>query len=366
MIYDTFKLPLVRFYIATQPKSVLHEEAHDDSDCDSFVSEPDLLPQNKQSTLEFTIETNNQLMTDESHDFLLEVFIISEESVTEESFTESSVNRENPASPFANINSDPITLYSTSDPEITFGPAQTGADDNLSDTLIYQPDELPQSPLQILPDITLVLHHSNSFNEVIAAFSDPDIMYKTLKVKRLLPDHSVEKGSGSGVVRDVYSSFWEEFYERCTLGTTVKLPFLRHNLSTATWKAIGRIFVKGFQDCQYMPIKLAPPFLEEMLFGAAHKMKSKEAEVALHLKRYIRELDEEKLARFLRFCTGSNLLTSGQIQVEFIAQSSFTRRPIGRTCGMILQLSDNDDSFPDFRSEFNSILESNIWIMDIV
>ena len=28
--------------------------------------------------------------------------------------------------------------------------------------------------------------------------------------------------------------------------------------------------MKGFQDCQFMPIKLAPPFLEEMLFGAAH------------------------------------------------------------------------------------------------
>ena len=96
------------------------------------------------------------------------------------------------------------------------------------------------------------------------------------------------------------------------------------------------------------------------------EMKSKEAEVALHLKRYIRELDEEKLGRFLRFCTGSNLLTSGQIQVEFIAQSSFTRRPIGRTCGMILQLSENYDSFPDFRSELNSILPSNIWITNIV
>ena len=74
---------------------------------------------------------------------------------------------------------------------------------------------------------------------MIAAFSDPDIMYKTLKVKRLLPDHSVEKGSGSGVVRDVYSSFWDkEFYERCTLGTTVKVPFVRHDFSTATWKAV--------------------------------------------------------------------------------------------------------------------------------
>ncbi|KAI4809987.1 hypothetical protein KUCAC02_018837 [Chaenocephalus aceratus] len=55
-----------------------------------------------------------------------------------------------------------------------------------------------------------------------------------------------------------------------TLGTTIKVPSLRHDFSTATWKAIGRIFVKGFQDCQYMPIKLAPPFVEGMLFGAAH------------------------------------------------------------------------------------------------
>lgn len=46
-------------------------------------------------------------------------------------------------------------------------------------------------------------------------------------------------------------------------------------------------------------------------------MTSKEAEVAQHLKRYIRELNEEKLGRFLRFCTGSDLLVSGLIKVEF-------------------------------------------------
>ena len=95
-------------------------------------------------------------------------------------------------------------------------------------------------------------------------------------------------------------------------------------------------------------------------------MTQKEAEVSQHLKRYIRELNEEKLGRFLRFCTGSDLLVSGHIMVEFAVQSSFTRRPIAHTCGMVLKLSDSYDHFPDFRSEFNSILESNIWIMDIL
>lgn len=72
MIYDTVKLPLLRFYIATRPKSVLSDdesESDEDPDCDSFVSEPDLVPNSEQSTLEFAIERNNQLdLTDEPHD----------------------------------------------------------------------------------------------------------------------------------------------------------------------------------------------------------------------------------------------------------------------------------------------------------
>lgn len=52
-----------------------------------------------------------------------------------------------------------------------------------------------------------VLHHSNSFRGMIEAFSVPEIMSETLKVRRLLRD------SGSGGVRDVYSSFWTEWYQ---------------------------------------------------------------------------------------------------------------------------------------------------------
>ncbi|XP_061576483.1 uncharacterized protein LOC133442491 [Cololabis saira] len=467
MIYDTVKLPLLRFYVSTQPKSVLSEESdyHNLSNADC-VSEPD----NEQS-----VDQNYQQDSkDEPHDFLPEVFIVSEEVLTD-----SSVTRETPASSsqetVALVISDPMAfsvdknyaiLQDDSDPEIIFGAQQTVNDDfsDLSDTLIYEPDELPENPLNILPETILVLHHSNSFIEMIDAFSDPEILNKTLKVRRLLPDNSVEKGSGSGVIRDVYSSFWAEFYERCTLGTTLKVPFLRHDFCAATWKAIGRILLKGFQDCKYLPIKLAPPFLEEMLYGAVHSdlktsflqfvssqeqdvlktalddfssvddddllevldryecrkrvtaanlpeilkeishkelvqkpmfvidcwreitqpqihlnsgeltkmysdlkptpkkvagilnfptgMTSKQAEVAQHLKRYVRELTEEKLGRFLRFCTGSDLLVSMVIKVEFTIQTSFTRRPIAHTCGMVLELLDSYDHFPDFRTSW--------------
>lgn len=95
-------------------------------------------------------------------------------------------------------------------------------------------------------------------------------------------------------------------------------------------------------------------------------MTAKQKEVEHHLKRYIRELDEVKLGKFLRFCTGSDLIVSDSVTVEFTVMSDFTRRPIGRTCGMFLQLPDSYDNFPDFRAEFNEVLESNIWVMDIV
>lgn len=90
-------------------------------------------------------------------------------------------------------------------------------------------------------------------------------------------------------------------------------------------------------------------------------MTQKEADISQHLKRYIRELNEEKLGGFLRFCAGSDLL-SGHIKVEF-TQSTFSRQP---HLWNGLKPFDSYDHLPELCSEFNSILESNIWIVDIM
>ncbi|XP_046555827.1 uncharacterized protein LOC124265079 [Haliotis rubra] len=85
-----------------------------------------------------------------------------------------------------------------------------------------------------------------------------------------------------------------------------------------------------------------------------------------HLKRYVKELDAKKLGMFLRFCTGSDLVTVEQITVELLPMKPFERRPIGHTCGCVLQIGEHYDTFAEFRSEFDSVLDSNIWVMDIV
>nr|XP_023670815.1 uncharacterized protein LOC111845548 [Paramormyrops kingsleyae] len=363
------------------------------------------------------------------------------------------------------------------DSEIAFAPLYD-AEEDLEDTLIYEGLLVPASPPHPEDVITITVHHANTLHDMITAFSDPEILNKALNVKRILPDNQEEAGSGSGVLRDVLSCFWHEFYERCTLGTTVKVPFIRHDFPAETWKAISRILLMGYQNCQYLPNKLALPFLEQVLFNSvysnikehflqfvssqerevlkqvmsdfstvdsddlvevldsygcrrritaetlstildeiAHKeliqkpmfvidcwreithnhlslspealkklfsdlqptskkvcqllkfaadLTPKQKEVANHLKRFIRELDENKLQKFLRFCTGSDLIVADSIYVEFKEMTDFTRRPVGHTCGKILLVAESYENFPDFRSEFNAVLESNVWIMDIV
>lgn len=61
-------------------------------------------------------------------------------------------------------------------------------------------------------------------------------------------------------------------------------------------------------------------------------MTMEEMEVSNHLRLFVRELDEENLKYFLRFSTGSDL------DVAFVVQSDFARRPVAHTCSCLLEL----------------------------
>ena len=54
------------------------------------------------------------------------------------------------------------------------------------------------------------------------------------------------------------------------------------------------------------------------------------------------------------------------IYVLFTRLDCLQRRPVAHTCTFTLEISCTYQSFPEFREEFNSILEANTWEMDIV
>ncbi|KAL2076434.1 hypothetical protein ACEWY4_027962 [Coilia grayii] len=387
-------------------------------------------------------------------------------------------------SPDQQLSTSPDQQLSTSpDQQLSTSPDQllsTSPDQQLSTSPQEQLSTSPHQLLSTSPQASvrkvIYIHHGNCLNELIQEFMDPAVLTQQLSFRRILPDNSVEMGIGDGVMRDVYTAFWEEFYDRCTVGTTAKVPFIRHDFNPDTWRAIGRILLSGFQTCQYLPIKLALPLMEDLFHGSvcsdilksfmhyvssqdtvilktaledfskvdstdlmdvlqayecrkmvnahtlpqvleeiAHKeliqkpryvvdcwkevtrgkisidkllahyealkptprrvqgllefeevTTSKRCEVENHLRRYLRELDDDHLGKFLRFTTGSDLIICSKIKVIFTKMSYLSGRPIGHTCGCVLELPESYDNFPQFRSEFNKVLESNIWVMDIV
>lgn len=92
-----------------------------------------------------------------------------------------------------------------------------------------------------------------------------------------------------------------------------------------------------------------------------------ERECLKFLQRYIKGLDTtEKLATFVRFISGSELMLFEGIQVTFTDLYGAGRRPIARTCNTLLQLPSTYQSFPELREEFNHVLMSGNWEMDLI
>lgn len=85
-----------------------------------------------------------------------------------------------------------------------------------------------------------------------------------------------------------------------------------------------------------------------------------------HLKRFIREMNSDLPTRFLRFCTGADLLTEKCIEVSFVKAEGLARRPIAHTCSSLLELPKQYKNFLKVRTEFISILNANIWVMDVI
>lgn len=85
------------------------------------------------------------------------------------------------------------------------------------------------------------------------------------------------------------------------------------------------------------------------------------------LRKYIRDAELPMLKLLLRFRTGCDLLVDSNktMTVAFMDMSEFSRRPVAKPCSQTLQLGEQYINYPEFRSELNSVLKSNIWVFDI-
>lgn len=86
-----------------------------------------------------------------------------------------------------------------------------------------------------------------------------------------------------------------------------------------------------------------------------------------HLKRFIKSLNESKLAGFLQFINGSNIVTVSEIKVAFNTSVGLARSIVSRTCGPVLEIPSTFQTYNELSEEFTNILiNSFAWSFDIV
>ena len=111
---------------------------------------------------------------------------------------------------------------------------------------------------------------------------------------------------------------------------------------------------------------IVPTNVKVIALLKASPVTAAEGETLAHLKRFIRGLDEAKLATFLRFTTASDVFVTDTLTISFTDNEGLQRRPAAHTCSFTLEVPSTYSSFCKLREEFMSILNSDGWEMNIV
>ena len=76
----------------------------------------------------------------------------------------------------------------------------------------------------------IVAHRGQILKELITHFLYASVMLDDIFIQVIFPNGSSEMAvDEGGVLRDVLTEFWLDFYEQCTLGNAFKVPFLHHD-----------------------------------------------------------------------------------------------------------------------------------------
>ena len=86
-----------------------------------------------------------------------------------------------------------------------------------------------------------------------------------------------------------------------------------------------------------------------------------------YLKKYIRSLQGVSLSLFLKFVTGSDVMSCKTIDVSFTDLDGAARRPIIHTCGPAVELPSTYQSYNELSEEFSELLQQkDSWKFNIV
>ena len=91
-------------------------------------------------------------------------------------------------------------------------------------------------------------------------------------------------------------------------------------------------------------------------------------EVWVYLHQFIGNMTNDELLTFLRFVTGSFVISVSSITVSFNHLDNLAHRPIAHTCSSTLELATTYKTYLDFEKEFQNVLADPYfsWRMDAI
>ena len=104
--------------------------------------------------------------------------------------------------------------------------------------------------------------------------------------------------------------------------------------------------------------KLQPSVQKVLALLKASPVTKEQSDSLKYMQRFVRGRNKDQLKHLLRFLTGSDMLCVSSIEVTFVVRHGVGRVPTAHTCGPVLELPSTYVSYPDFRNEWESILQA--------
>ena len=128
------------------------------------------------------------------------------------------------------------------------------------------------------------------------------------------------------------------------------------------WNSISIKELRSVYKCLSGTPEHVLELLEEPLF-----LNPNQERVYGYLRGMIGNFSIDNTRAFLRFVTGSSVLSLSPITVIFNGVSGLARVPIAHTCDSTLEISTNYSTYLEFANEFLTVLSStDCWSMDIL
>ena len=103
--------------------------------------------------------------------------------------------------------------------------------------------------------------------------------------------------------------------------------------------------------------KLEPTIQKVLALFKANPLTKEQNDAFKFLQKFVRGRNKTQLRYLLRFLTGSDMLCVESIEITFVVRHGVGRVPTAHTCGPVLELPSTYMNFPDFRNEWESILQ---------